>query len=313
VPRPSHPAAPRTDLLAAHLALVGAQLSFGLFPIFGQLLFRPGGLSPLSVGAWRITLGAGILMTLAAAVHGRQAVPARAHLARFLMAAFLGVAINQGLFLVGLSRSTPINATLVMCVIPVFTFAIAAVAGQERFSAPRLAGVLVALGGTVPLVFEDGFHSLGRYGLGNLLMIANALSYSGYLVMVKPLLRRYPPLVVIAWAYLLSLPMAPYFAWGERLLPQAGHPVAWWSLAYIVVFPTVLAYLFSVFALARVRASTAATYNYSQPVVTALASWVAFGETPSAAVTLTAAAVFAGIWLVARPPGERAASAAPGA
>ena len=199
-------------VLTAHLALAAAQVSFGLFPIFGHMVFRPGGLSPLAVGAWRVTAGAAILGSIALGVHGRRVVPARAHLARFVLAAHLGVAVNQGLFLLGLARSTPVNATLVMCLIPVFTFAIAAAVGQERFSGLRLTGVLVALGGTVPLLFADGFRSLGRYGLGNLLMVANWLCYSIYLIISKPLVRRYPPLVVIAWAYVLSLPFAPFFA-----------------------------------------------------------------------------------------------------
>ncbi len=295
--------------MSAHLALVGAQVAFGLFPVFGQLAFRPGGLAPLAVGAWRLGAGAVLLGALAVAVHGRNAIPARAHLPRFLAAALLGVAVNQGLFLVGLARSTPINATLVMCLIPVFTFALAAGVGLEAFSAVRLAGVTIALAAALPLLFEDGFHSLGRYGAGNLLMVANALCYSGYLIVSKPLVRRYPPLVVIAWAYLLSLPFLPVFAWGEALTPAPGHAAAWWALAYIIAFPTVLAYLFNMYALARVRASTTAVYVYAQPVITGLASWVAFSETPSAGMLLAAAGLFVGIWLVARRPPPREAPA----
>lgn len=297
------PAAPtHRQLLSAHLALLGAQVSFGLFPVFGQLAFRPGGLTPLVVGAWRLVLGALILVVLAVAVHGRAAVPARAHLPRFVVAAFLGVAINQGLFLVGLARSTPINATLVMCLIPIFTFALAAAVRQEEFSVVRLTGVIIALAGTLPLLFEDGIRTLGRYGTGNLLMTANALCYSGYLIVSKPLVRRYPPLVVIAWAYILSLPFAPFFAWGAPLVPATGNVTAWWSLAYIIVFPTVLAYLFNMFALARVRASTTAIYIYAQPLITGLASWIAFSETPTPGMLAAAGALFVGIWLVARRP-----------
>src|SRR5204862_206311 len=83
-----------------------------------------------------------ILLVLAAAVHGRAALPPRTDLPRLASAAFLGVALNQGLYLEGLARSTPINAVLVMCLIPVFTFGLATVAGLETFSGTRLAGAL---------------------------------------------------------------------------------------------------------------------------------------------------------------------------
>ncbi len=287
------------------MALAGAQVAFALFPVFGVMLFQPGGLSPLAVGAWRLTAGAVILLILAVAAHGRTSVPAVADLPRFAIAACLGVGLNQGLYLEGLARSTPINAVLVMCLIPVFTVTLAVLAGVEVFSGTRLIGVALALAGTLPLLLDHGFSSLGRYGVGNLLMVGNALSYSGYLIVSKPLLRRYPPLIVIAWAYALSLLFVPWFAWGERLVPQAGHPTVWWALGYAIVFPTVLAYLFNMFALARVPASTTAIYIYAQPLITALASWMVFGETPTPAMLIAAPALFSGIWLVSRRPPAR--------
>jgi drug/metabolite transporter (DMT)-like permease len=131
-------------------------------------------------------------------------------------------------------------------------------------------------------------------------MAGNALCYSAYLVVSKPLAGRYPPLVVIGWAYILSLPFVPLFARGTPLIPATGHVAAWWALAYIVVFPTVLAYLFNMFALARVSASTTAVYVYAQPLVAALASHLMFGETPSATMLVAAAGIFLGVWLVAR-------------
>jgi len=297
---PAVPATPRPSLTTAHLALAGAQVAFGLFPVFGQIVLQPGGLSPLGVAAWRVTAGAAMLLALAFAVHGRSALPARADIPRFAAAAWCGVAVNQWLFLLGLSRSTPINAALMTCLIPVFTVALATAVGQEAFSVTRLAGVLVALGGTLLLVLDHGLTTLGRYGAGNLLLVGNALFYSGYLVVSKPLLRRYPPLVAIAWSYALALPFVPLFAWRQPLVPEPGHAVAWWALAYIIAFPTVLAYLLNMFALARVRASTAAIYIYSQPFVAGLASWVVFRERPTPAMLLAAPALFIGIWLVSR-------------
>ncbi|MBI4500012.1 MAG: DMT family transporter [Gemmatimonadetes bacterium] len=299
----------RTQLVTAHLALAGAQIIFGLLPVIAHAVFAPGGLSPLAVGAWRVVAGSVVLFSLATAMYGRAVLPGRGDVARFVVAACLGVGLNQALYLEGLARSTPFNATLVMCLIPVFTFALATAVGLERFSVTRLAGVLIALAGTLPLLLDRGLTALGPYGLGNLLMVANTLSYSGYLIVSKPLVRRYPPIVVIAWSYALSLPFVPYFVWGERLAPLPGHAAAWWSLGYIIVFPTVIAYLFNMFALARVQASTTAIYIYAQPLITGLASWVALGERPTRPMLLAVPALFAGIWLVSRRPQDSALAA----
>jgi drug/metabolite transporter (DMT)-like permease len=289
-------------LVTAHLALAGAQVCFGLIPIFGLIAFRPGGFTPLGLSAWRLASGAAILLALAFAVYGRAALPARADLPRFAIAGALGVALNQWLYLEGLSRSTPINAALMMCLIPVFTIALAAAVGLEQLRAGRIAGVFLALAGTVVLLLDRGFTSLGPYALGNSLMASNAVLYSGFLIVAKPLAERYPPVVLMAWAYALSLPFVPVLAFGERLTPEPGHAAAWWSLAYIIVFPTVLSYLFNAYALARVRASTTAIYVYVQPFIAAIASWVAFRERLTSTMLLAAVGLFAGVWLVSRRP-----------
>ena len=298
-----HARQPGTDrrIVAGHAALAAVQVAFGLFPVFGMLAFRPGGFSPLSVGAWRILVGSLAIGALAAWRYGRRSVPRARDLPLLFLCAMLGVAVNQGLYLVGLSRSTPMNAGLVMSLIPVFTFVIAALVRQEAFRPVRALGVVVALGGTMPLLFEHGLRNLGTYGVGNLLMVANALSYSTFLVLSKRLTRAYPAIVITAWSYLLSLVAVPVFALGQRMVPAAA-PSAWWSLAYILVVPTVVAYVLNMFALARVRASTVAVYVYSQPIIAGLASWVAFGERPTHAMLAAAPTLFLGIWLVGRRP-----------
>ncbi|HEX9633258.1 MAG TPA: DMT family transporter [Gemmatimonadales bacterium] len=165
------PAAPPRPIVAGHVALAGAQVAFGLLPIFGTIVFRPGGLSPR---------------------------------------------------------------------------------------------VALALAGLLPLLFASGLRSLGAYGFGNLLMVANAFCYSTFLVLTKPLTRRYPTLVILAWAYLFSLVGLVVFLPGQRLVPAPHAAAAWWGIAYIVIFPTIVAYIRNVFALARLRASTTAVYVYGR-------------------------------------------------
>jgi drug/metabolite transporter (DMT)-like permease len=194
------------------------------------------------------------------------------------------------------------NAGLVMSLIPVFTFGIAALARQERFAVTRALGIAIALAGIVPLLWTGGLSGLGAYGVGNLLMVANALCYSGFLVLTKVLTRRYPALVIAAWAYIFSIVAVPFLFSGQKFLPDPGATTVWWSLAYILVIPTVVAYLLNLFALARVRASTVAVYVYAQPLISGLASWLVFGEQPTAAMLVSAPALFLGIWLVGRRP-----------
>jgi drug/metabolite transporter (DMT)-like permease len=273
--------------------------------------FREGAFTPFSISVWRIGFGAASLLAIALLRHGRAAIPRRRDLPVLLLCSFLGVTANMALYLEGLSRSTATNAGLMMCLIPVFTFAIAAAARHERFQPSRAVGVLVALFGVSMLHWAEAPELAREHGLGNLLMVLNTLSYATYLVISRPLLARYPPLVLIAWVFVLAVPFAPWLARGERLLPQAGAG-AWWALAFILVFPTSVAYLLNTFALARLRASTTAMYVYVQPLITGLGSRIVLGEQLTRGTVLSAACVFVGIWLVARGR-DRAAPAPAGA
>jgi len=302
--------------LAPHLALVVVQTCFGLSPIFVIWACAPGAFTPFAVGVWRMLFGAGVL-ALTAWLWFRPAFRIqRGDLPRFVACALLGVVVNMTLYLEGLARSTAVNAGLVMCLIPVFTFLVAAAVRQERFHWVRALGIGVSLVGASLLFWAERPELIAAHGVGNALMALNTLCYACYLVCVRPLTRRYPPLVVIAWVFVLSAaftpflvlrstsgsPLAPGAAVEEFFFPAASGARAVWALLFVLVFPTALAYFLNSFALARVRASTTAVYVYLQPIVTAVAGILLLGEELTDVMLVAGALVFLGIFLVVRPP-----------
>lgn len=290
--------------VAGHVALCAVQVCFGLFPVFGAIAMRPGvGFDPFAVAVWRVAVGALCLGGAAWWLCRERMRIARGDLGLFFLCSTLGIAANQGISLAGLQRSTPMNAGLLICLIPIFTFVVAVVAGHERFGWLRAAGVAVAFAGSLPLFLGRGAEVFGEHALGNLLLATNALCYGVYLVFSKPLTRRYPPLVVIAWMYGLSLVWLPAFAWGRSLWPEVSSAATWGSMAYVLVFATVVSYLLNTFALSRVPASTTAFYIYAQPLITGCASALIVGEQPAPGMGLAALGLFVGVALVTRRPG----------
>ena len=96
---------------------------------------------------------------------------------------------------------------------------------------------------------------------------------------------------------------APFFA------PDGASLAAWGALLFVLVFPTSIAYLANSFALSRVRASTTAVYIYIQPIITGVVAWLVADEELTPVLFVSAALVFAGIWMVARPGAAKAAAA----
>ncbi len=290
------------------LALAVVQLCFGLFPVFGKLAMQS--FDPRAVTAWRIAVGALVLGGGAFAAFGKRALPTWRDLVLLQIAGTLGISLNQLLFLHGLELSTATNAGVLVCLIPVFTFGIATLIRQERFSWLRALGLGVALAGVLPLVLARGEGFSLEHARGNALMVVNAACYSLYLVVTRPLTARYSPFVVIGWAYVLCLWQVPLLLGSAPWIPSDATPGSYGSLVYVLIGPTLIAYLLNMVALARVRASTAAAWIYVQPLIAATAAIFVLGERPSWRTVVAAVAIFGGLWMVlhfGRPRPGRAA------
>lgn len=279
--------------------LVATQLCFGVFPILGKLALEA--FEPRAVLVWRLFAAALVMLALAFARHGRAALPTAGDLGALLVLSLLGVMVNQLLFLEGLQRSTAVNAGLLMSVIPVATLGVAVLLGHERLTLRRQAGMLLSTAGVAWLFLHRGADVGGRTRTGDLMLTANALSYSTYLVLAKPVLRRLPQLVVVAWVFALAALIVPWFALDVDWAPGAAGRRHWLALGGVLLFPTLLAYLLNTIVLARTRASTTAAYVLLQPFVSATLALLWLGERPEPAIWPTAVCVVAGLWLVSLP------------
>ncbi len=305
------PRASARGSLPGHIALVIVQVCFGLLPLFVKRM-HAGGISPRGIVSWRIAAGALVFFGLAALVHRRAMWRSRRELMALAACAVLGVVLNQVLALEGIVRSSSTEAGLIMTLIPVFTFALAAAVGQERFEVRRALGIPVALAGALLLLIEpEGAAGLeSSHVFGNFLMACNCLSYAGFLILSRRVLRSMPPLVLMGWVYLFATLSLAVLTPGEPLVPSGDPPVvraAWLALGFVLAFPTLLAYALNTYALARLPASVTAVYIYLQPLIAGLAGALLLGEVPRPVLPFAAVLLFAGIALVTIRRRERPA------
>jgi drug/metabolite transporter (DMT)-like permease len=281
------------------LSLGAAQAGFALFPIFGKLALIS--IPPLVIAAIRVASSAAML-EFVRRVSPVEPVRREDRTLLFLLA-ILGVSLNQVLFIVGLSLTSAINTTILISSIPAFTLAAAVLLRREALTGRALAGTLLAGAGALVLLNAERFDWGSRYFRGNLLILANSLSYSLYLVLARPLLARYRAMtftaaVVRYGALPIVIVAIPALF---RFSPAAPSGGAWASLAAVVLFCTAVPYFLNSWALARVSASRVATYVFLQPVIAATLAIVVLGERPEWRTGLAAALVFAGLAVSLRP------------
>jgi drug/metabolite transporter (DMT)-like permease len=285
------------------LALASAQIGFGLFPILGKVALAE--IPPLPFAALRVVGGA-VCLEGARRVAGARPV-ARKDFGAVLLYALLGISINQILFIEGLALSTAINAALLMTTIPVFTLGSAVLLGRERATVAKIGGIALALAGALLLLQAGGFDWSSRHFRGNLLLLVNALAYSLYLVLSRPLVHRYPAISAVASIFIVGA--VPIAAVAVPVLrgfdPTRVSPTAWACLAGVVVFSTVTAYLLNMWALGHVEASRVALFVYLQPVVTAGFAVALLGERLTPRHIAAGALIGMGIAASKSPPPRR--------
>ncbi len=277
-------------------ALVAVQVLYGMLPAAGKTVFRD--LDPLAMTWVRIT-GATLLILL---IHQarRGAWPTRGMWPGIVRLAFFGVIVNMGLFALGLQRTHPVNATLLITTIPIFTYIIAVAMGKESIGPRRLFGILMALSGAVYLVGLSGFQASLATAFGDILVLLNALSFSVFLVISKRWTQEHDPFDVTVWVLVVAavvfLPIGLAVD-GWQQLDAARGETLWW-MAFVIAGPTVAAYWLNATALRRVPSSTVAVFIYLQPPVSALFAWWILGIVPGWELLPAAVLILAGVTIV---------------
>lgn len=287
--------------ILVHLALFAVALIYGAnYTIAKEVM--PIYISPSATILMRV-LGATFLFWIL--VGGKRLVLAdNKEKIILLLSAIFGVVVNQLLFFEGLARTTPINAALIMTTTPLLVLVVSAISGGEKFTFLKALGVCLGLLGAGMLISSKSVAGNVEFdfNLGDLFILLNATSYAVYLVIAKPLLKKYSALSISKWMFTLALPFVLPFGFSNLGTTNFQEMPAeiYAGLAYIVLFTTFFAYLLNAWALRSVSSSVVGIYIYLQPV---LATFIAVAlDKDSLTVTklIWAACIFLGVFLVSR-------------
>lgn len=222
---------------------------------------------------------------------------------RLILCAVTGIAVNQLLFLKGLSLTYSIHASLLMLTTPILIVFIAAWLLKEKAGPWKIAGLLLGIAGALVLILAKDNSGNGNNVLfGDILIIINAVSYTIYFILVKPLMLKYNPVVLIRWIFTIGLLLVLPFGWAEFAVIRWEHfqPIDILSISLVTITGTFLAYLFNIYGIKVLGSSVAGFYIYTQPVFAALIAMLFLKEELTPYKLIAALMIFAGVYLVNR-------------
>ena len=292
----------------AHMALLAVALIYGANFIIAKSVM-PDPIEPTSFIALRV-MGAAVLFWI---ISFRKIVlPHREDWWRFIACAIAGVATNQLLFFNGLALTSPVNASIIMTSNPIIVMVLSAIFLKQAITKMKVAGVALGAVGASMLLWSSNGDAGGHSSLlGDVFILLNSISYAIYLVMVKPLMKKYHPLDIVAWTFLIAIVLVfPFGGMGLKTVSwSALDSWQWFCVAFVIVCTTFLTYLFNILAIHRLSPTIASSYIYLQPVFAGLfalllasvverdytrdISWFKIG---------CAVMIVAGVYLVSRRP-----------
>ncbi|MDE6450422.1 MAG: DMT family transporter [Muribaculaceae bacterium] len=283
-----------------HLAMFGANLTWGLMSPVVKLVLASGAVAPMLLVDFRMA-GAAVLFWITSLFMPREHVPARDKLL-LCGAGMLGILFNQGCFILGVSMTTPSEASLVTTTMPMWVMLLAWIILREPISLKKAGGIAIGALGALILMLGSPVQGSGASNpvLGDIIVLMAQLCFALYLTLYRNFIRRYSLVTLMKWMFLaasvlslpLSIPVVTATDWN-----MIG-PVEGIGIVAVVLFATYLAYIFVMTGQKLLRPTVVGIYNYLQPIV-ATAVGVSLGmDSFTLPKGIAVALIFTGVWLV---------------
>ena len=284
----------------AHLALLAANIIYGLNFIFAKAVMAEHirSFALLSVRS----LGAVILFWVTSFFIPKEPVEKK-DLIYIFSVAFLGVVINQALFLLGLELTSPIHSSIIQSTNPIFAFVFAALILKEKITLLSGTGLMIGFLGVMILILQNGTPDVASSTfLGDIFTLTNTTSWALYTVIIKRMLEKYHPITVMKWTFLAGMFINIPIGYGQwSTMDWAGIPfTAWLQISFVIIFATFLGYLLITYGLRRLSPTIVSTYTYIQPVIAAYLATLLGQDHIDAVMVISALLIFAGVYVVSR-------------
>jgi drug/metabolite transporter (DMT)-like permease len=297
--------APPADAARARRAQAGLVLTmllWGSAYVTSKMIVRE--VPPDAAAVLRFGIGALVMVGILCA-REKKPVPPREAWPALLLQSALGVVGYNACFFRGIRLAPASDAAMI---IPTLSPVIATLFGMAFLREPvrplRLAGLALCLAGAA--LFFGGAVAPGADPArleGDLFLSAAGAFWALSTVASRRLLDRTTPFQAAGWSLLtgsamllaISVPEMAAIRWASL------SPAFWQVLAYLIVFPTVLAYIFWMGGIGTLGAGPASAFMFLSPFFGLLMSVVFLGERMTLVQLSGGAVIVAGLWLVNRP------------
>lgn len=291
----------KNKVAEANLGMIAGKTFNGLnMNVLKYLL--PVWISPLSGVTLRCVFAAICFWIISAFVKNEPPTTARERLSLFLLGA-LGIYGFMFFYLIGLSKTTPVSSSIFSSLQPIWVFLIAVVFFKEKMGGMKVLGIVLGLGGALLCILAQKSDDLASDALtGNVLCLLSSVVYAIYLVVSKRLLKSAGVYTVLKYTFsgaaFSSLVVTAFTGFHAPVLEAPFHWLPLALIVFMLIFPTVLSYLFIPIGLKYLKTTVVAIYGYLILVVATVVSLIVGQDRFSWAQAIAIVLICASVYLV---------------
>lgn len=280
------------------LAGLGAASIWGGMYVVSKVILNV--IPPFTLVTLRLLLGIGVLWVIIARRGGMNF--SKRQILQAVGVGFIGYGVSLGFQFVGTRLSTASNGALVTSTTPAFVLLFAAWILKEPITRRRLAALLVSTCGVVLVIDPRTAQFSSGTFIGNLSLVAAALTWALYSVLVRKVTFNLDVLPATMVFFMGGLCVSLPAAFFELRVIPLGH-ITWGVLAgvlYLGIISTALAMYLWNKAFAVLEAGLASLTFFAQPVVGVSLGALFLQEQLSLVFLVGGVLIGIGLWLAAR-------------
>lgn len=284
--------------LKAHIALFAAGTMWGLMSPIGKAAMDAG-ITSLSLTTMRM-IGAAVLFWTASLFMPKERVSKNDSILLFF-AGMLSIVFNQGLFIFGLSQTSPVDASIITTSLPIITMILATAFLKELLTPKKVVGVIMGAVGALLLILSNNENVNNSGNIwGDTLCVIAQISFACYLTFFRKIISRYNIFTLMKWMFTYATIVFLPFSYHELSIVIHGNFSinTWLEVGYVILFGTFFTYMLVMIGQKTLRSTIVSMYNYVQPIVGACASILIGMGTFSWNKAFASILIFIGVYLV---------------
>nr|WP_315161375.1 EamA family transporter [uncultured Flavobacterium sp.] len=212
----------------------------------------------------------------------------------------LNFVLSNGLSTWGVKYISSGLGAIIGAIVPLWIVIITFFKG-ERLARLTVIGLIISFGG-VCVIFYDHLSDfmIPDFRFGIILSLIATLTWAFGSLYTKKKAASFNPYFSLGLQMFISsiLIFAYNGATGTSVSLIAIPAISWWSIAYLVVFGSVLTFIAFIYALQNLPAEISSIYAYINPIIAVILGAVIFGEVLNAAIAIGGGVTLFGLYLV---------------